>query len=209
MLEEEKVTPEGGQEPSGEEPKKASKKQEAKMELYDWIQCVVGALVVGILIFMFGVRVVNVQGHSMEPTLLDTDMILTSNLFYTPKNGDVVVFQTDTYGADPLVKRVIAVGGQTVDIDFDAGVVYVDGVALDEPYIAEPTYTPEDFTGEVTVPEGRLFLMGDNRNRSTDSRRSTIGMVDRRCVIGKVLCVVVPAADIVSGRDYGRIGSIY
>ncbi len=185
------------------------RKKNTRMELYDWLQCLIGALTAGILIFMFGIRVVNVKGHSMEPTLLDSDMILTSKLLYTPKNGDVVVVQTDSYGPEPLVKRVIATGGQTVDIDFENGVVYVDGAALDEPYIAEPTNTREDFYGEVTVPDGCLFLMGDNRNRSTDSRTSSIGMVDERCVIGKVLFIVSPAESPFYGRDLGRIGSIY
>lgn len=189
------------------------KKDEEKMELYDWVQCIVGALVVGILIFMFCVRVVNVDGSSMWPTLHDEDMILTTNFLYTPKPGDVVVFQTDSYDPSPLVKRVIAIEGQTVDIDFEAGIVYVDGVAMDEPYIAEPTTTRSDFEGPVTVPEGCLFVMGDNRNRSTDSRRATIGMVDERCVIGKVLMIVFPSDKGSLGetveRDMSRIGSIY
>ena len=188
-------------------------KSGGKMELYDWIQCVVGALVLGILIFMFGIRVVNVKGSSMWPTLHTEDKILTTNFFYDPKPGDVVVVQTDSYGPDPLVKRVIAVEGQTVDIDFEKGIVYVDGVALDEPYINEATNVRDEFPGEVTVPEGCMFLMGDNRNRSTDSRHASIGMVDERCVIGKVLMVVVPSdrdenKNLIP-RDYSRIGSIY
>lgn len=180
-----------------------------KMELYDWIQCIVGALVIGILIFMFCIRVVNVDGTSMWPTLHDTDMILTTNFLYDPKPGDVVVFQTDTYDQSPLVKRIIATEGMTVDIDFEQGIVYVDGKALDEPYIAEPTITRSDFEGPVTVPEGCLFVMGDNRNHSTDSRRSTIGMVDERCIIGKVLMVVFPAGSGSEKRDFDRLGSIY
>ncbi len=190
-----------------------TKKDDGRMEIFDWFQCIIGALVAGILIFMFGIRVVNVKGRSMFPTLHDADMILTTNLFYTPKAGDVVVLQTDTYGPDPLVKRVIATGGQTVDIDFERGIVYVDGVALDEPYIAERTTVREDFTGPVEVPEGCIFLMGDNRNHSTDSRQANIGMVDKRCVIGKVLLIVFPSNLDEYGnktsRDLSRIGSIY
>ncbi len=198
-------------EAAGEGEKKPGDKRErsGRMELYDWIQCFVGALVVGIVIFMFGIRVVNVKGHSMVPTLLNSDRIVTSDLFYTPKAGDIVVLQTDTYGPEPLVKRIIATAGQTVDIDFEKGVVYVDGAALDEPYVAAPTTTREDFQGPVTVPEGCLFLMGDNRNESTDSRRATIGMVDKRCVIGKVLFVILPAAGPDGSRDLGRLGSVY
>ncbi len=185
----------------------------AKMELYDWVQCIVGALVLGIIIFMFGVRVVNVKGSSMYPTLHTQDKILTTNLFYTPKPGDIVVVQTNTYGPEPLVKRVIAVGGQTVDIDFDAGVVYVDGEAQDEPYVNSPTTQREDFVGPVTIPEGSMFLMGDNRNRSSDSRSSDIGLVDERCVIGKVLMIVFPSNlgeyyEPVK-RELSRLGSVY
>ena len=193
--------------------KKAEAKKDSKMELYDWIQCVVVALVVGILVFMFLLRVVNVKGNSMYPTLHDEDKILTTNFLYTPKPGDVVVVQTDSYGPEPLVKRVIATEGQTVDIDFEKGIVYVDGEALDEPYINAPTMEREDFSGPVTEPEGCLFLMGDNRNRSTDSRTESIGMVDTRCVIGRAVMIVYPSQisdDIGSRgkRDLSRIGSI-
>ena len=86
------------------------------------------------------------MGSSMYPTLEDGDKILVSNLFYKPKQGDIIVFRKDEYREEPLVKRIIAVEGQTVDIDFELGIVYVDGEALDEPYIAEPTTDPEDFT---------------------------------------------------------------
>ncbi len=193
--------------------KKKKNADEDRMELYDWIQCVIGALVVGILVFMFLVRVVNVDGSSMWPTLHHGDMILTTNFLYTPKNGDVVVFQTDTYGSEPLVKRIIATGGQTVRIDPVTGDVYVDGKLLSEPYIADAIENPGDFTEETTVPEGCLFLMGDNRNHSTDSRDGRIGFVDERCVIGKVLMVVFPsdkgALEEDIQRDLSRLGSIY
>ncbi len=193
--------------------RKKKNADEDRMELYDWIQCVIGALVVGILVFMFLVRVVNVDGSSMWPTLHHGDMILTTNFLYTPKNGDVVVFQTDSYGSEPLVKRIIATGGQTVRIDPVTGDVYVDGKLLSEPYIADTIENPGDFTEETTVPEGCLFLMGDNRNHSTDSRDGRIGFVDERCVIGKVLMVVFPsdkgALEEDIGRDLSRLGSIY
>jgi len=181
---------------------------DGKLELYDWIQSVVFALVIGILVFIFIGRVVTVDGSSMYPTLHNADKIITSDLFYTPKNGDIVVFQTDVYGADALVKRVIATAGQTVDIDFDRGVVTVDGEALDEPYVNELTYTRESFSGPLTVPEGYLFVMGDNRNASEDSRSDRVGLVDTRCVIGKVLFIALPGKDA-GGRDLGRIGSPY
>lgn len=207
-LEAENDTAEASSDERGKKSSKDSVSDDTKLELYDWVQCIVSALVVGILIFIFVARVVSVDGSSMYPTLYDTDKLITSNLFYTPKQGDVIVFQTDSYGKEPLVKRVIAVGGQTVDIDFDAGVVYVDGEALDEPYVNVPTYEREDFPGEVTVPAGCLFVMGDNRNASTDSRSDMVGFVDERCIIGKVLLIVFPG-QTAEGRTWSRIGSVY
>ena len=185
-----------------------NRKPESKIELYDWVQCIVVALIVGILVFMHGFRIVNVDGLSMYPTLQHADKIITSDLFYSPEVGDIVVVQTDTYGQDPLVKRIIAVGGQTVDIDFELGIVYVDGVALDEPYVNSLTLEREDFSGPITIPEGYLFLMGDNRNRSTDSRSNMVGLVDERCIIGKVYFILFPGADN-GARDWSRIGSVY
>ena len=128
----------------------------------------------------------------MNPTLVNGDKIIVSNLFYDPKPGDIIVFRKDEYRDEPLVKRVIAVEGQTVNIDFERGIVYVDGEPIDEPYIAEPTKEPLDFTGEITVDEGCVFVMGDNRNHSTDSRYSLIGQVDERCIMGKVYFTLFP-----------------
>ncbi len=184
------------------------KKSEEKLELYDWVQCIVVALVAGIMFFIFCARIVKVEGHSMVPTLQDGDKIVTTKLFYTPKAGDIVVVQTNTFGPKPIVKRIIATGGQTVNIDFDEGIVYVDGVALDEPYTNDLTYKREDFTGEVTVPEGCLFLMGDNRNNSTDSRSNDIGMVDERCIIGKVCFVAIPMSEDGRSLEWSRIGGV-
>lgn len=191
--------------------KRAPSKDDGRMELYDWVQCIVTALVAGVLVFLFIGRVIGVIGPSMMQTLQQGDRIITSNLFYTPKAGDIVVVKKASFGDEPIVKRVIATGGQTVDIDFEAGVVYVDGTALDEPYTNTPTTLQEDFDGPVTVPEGCLFLMGDNRNSSTDSRSASIGMVDRRCVIGKVLFVLIPGTGLTGtdARDWSRFGSVY
>lgn len=177
------------------EPKKTEKpKLYIPAEIYDWVQSIMMALVVCILVFMFIGRGVDVIGQSMLPTLewyedangnVTNDKLFISNLFYTIKNGDIVVFRDEGFRDEPLVKRVIAVAGQTVDIDFEQGIVYVDGQALDEPYTNAPTYQKENFDGEVTVPEGYLFVMGDNRNNSTDSRDDRIGFVDVRCLLGK------------------------
>lgn len=184
-------------------------KDSGGMELYDWVQCLVAALLCGILVFMFVGRIIGVDGSSMFPTLHHTDKIITSNLFYEPDNGDIVVLQTDSFGPDPIVKRIIATEGQTIDIDFYTGTVYVDGEALQEDYIADLTYTPEDFTGEMTVPEGCVFVMGDNRNASTDSRTASIGMVDERCIIGKVYFILIPGTEADGSRDWSRFGSVY
>jgi len=169
-------------------------------ETYDWIQCVVYALVFCVLLFVFIVRLVDVSGTSMVPTLQDSDKMVVSNLFYTPEQGDIIIFKKLEYKDEALVKRVIATEGQTVDIDFDKGIVYVDGTALDEPYTAEPTYNQLNFEGPQTVPEGCVFVMGDNRNNSTDSRDSRIGMVDTRLIIGKVYFRAFP---------FTSFGSVY
>ena len=182
-------------------PAQAEVKLSPRAEIYEWIRSIITALIIVVILFVFFVRIVDVVGPSMNPTLYDGDKLVVSNLFYTPKNGDIVIFRKETYKPEALVKRVIATEGQTVDINFDKGIVYVDGVALEEPYIAEPTYNRLDFTGEMTVPEGCIFVMGDNRNDSSDSRRATIGMVDERMVVGKVLFVAFPLDSM--GNPYG------
>ena len=164
----------------------------SRAEVYDWIQCIIFALVFCVLLFVFAVRMVNVVGHSMVPTLEQSDKVVISNLFYHPKQGDVVVLRKQTLMQEPIVKRIIATEGQTVDIDFDDGVVYVDGKALDEPYVNEPVHDRENFEGKITVPEGCVFVMGDNRNDSTDSRSSLISCVDKRYIMGKVLLRILP-----------------
>ncbi|MBP3484844.1 MAG: signal peptidase I [Oscillospiraceae bacterium] len=170
-------------------------------EVYEWIQCLAFALIFCVIVFVFFFRLVDVVGDSMNPTLENADKMLVSDLFYKPKQGDIVIFRKDEYKSEALVKRVIATEGQTVEIDFNKGRVYVDGVLLDEPYIAEPTINQIDFTGVQVVPEGCVFVMGDNRNESTDSRDSRIGMVDERLIIGKVLFTVFPLDHI--GSPYG------
>ena len=165
----------------------------SRKEAYEWIQCLSGALIFCVVIFVFFIRVIDVRGTSMNPTLNNQDKMLVSGLFYKPEAGDIVVFKKDSYSPDKaLVKRVIATEGQEINIDFDKGIVYVDGAAIEEDYIAELTRTKLDFIGPKTVPEGCVFVMGDNRNMSTDSRDKDIDMVDERLIIGKVYCVLFP-----------------
>ncbi len=181
----------------------------ARMELYDWLQCIVSAILCGILIFVFVGRVIGVDGSSMLNTLHDTDKIVMSNLFYTPKYGDIVVLKTEAFGQTPLVKRVIATEGQIVDIDFNTGEVSINGRVIEEFYIRELTTEQLDFNGPVTVPKGDVFVMGDNRNASTDSRSNLVGMVDTRQILGKVLFVLIPGKNVDGKRSWNRIGSVY
>ncbi len=194
------IWPEKGEFPVEEERKQAPN---PKKEIYNWAQALVMALVLFVLLFTVAFRVTGVDGDSMNPTLEDGERLLVSNFFYTPKPGDVVIFTIKGLRFEgypdrdmALVKRVIATGGQTVTIDFERGEVSVDGVLLEEPYIAEPTTTQEDMDLQTTftVPEGKLFVMGDNRNRSTDSRDGRIGMVDERYVLGRVLLRLLPTS---------------
>jgi signal peptidase I len=186
------------------------KKRASLAEAYDWLQCIVSAMLICVLVFVFLARVVGVIGSSMNPTLNDGDMLIISDLFFTPKQGDIVVLRKESFKDEPLVKRVIAVAGQTVDIDFSEGVVYVDGKALEEDYVAEPTLRQLDFSGPVTVPEGFVFLMGDNRNDSTDSRSNRIGFVDVRYIMGKAYLLILPGADpVTEKKQMGRIGWLY
>ena len=182
-------------------------------DLYEWIQSLVGSVLVVVAIFTFGIRMLGVDGHSMLNTLQHGDRLMVVNpIFYHDyKYGDIVILRkTGVFDNEPIVKRVIATGGQTVDIDFSEGVVYVDGEALEEDYIREPTYTAEGTEFPLTVPEGAIFVMGDNRNGSSDSRDYRLGTVDTRYVIGKAAFLIFPGPDYeTEKRDFKRIGVIW
>ena len=178
-------------------------------ELYEWLRSCVECVLVIVLVFTFVVRMMGVQGPSMRQTLQQGDrlLVLNSLLVREYNAGDIVIARKDTFSDDPIVKRIIAVGGQTVDIDFTSGTVYVDGTALEEDYINDRTYTFEGTEFPLVVPEGSVFLMGDNRNMSTDSREPRIGTVDTRYLIGKAVFLLFPGPDSVTNqRDFSRIG---
>lgn len=187
---------------------KRKEKTDWKQDLFDWLQLLVAVLVVVVGMFTFFVGIIGVEGSSMYPTLHNGDLMLVQRIAYTPEAGDVIVLRKDnTFEDRALVKRIIATGGQTVYIDYDANTVTVDGQVLEEPYLnyefdnnrygddylaltggQDPQYVNTEFT----VPEGYVFVCGDNRNYSSDSRGVLLGMVDERYVIGRVLMVFFP-----------------
>ena len=186
-------------------------KKDSGRELYEWVQALVCSVLAVVLLFTFVIRLIGVDGHSMVPTLQDGDrlLVLNSMLDDDYRSGDIVVLRKDTFLKDPIVKRVIATEGQTVHIDFSVGSVYVDGALLKENYINELTFLEEGTEFPLTVPENSIFVMGDNRNHSSDSRDSRLGTVDNRYVIGKAVFLAFPGFDQYSGeRSFGRIGAI-
>jgi len=165
------------------------------------------------IVFMLLFRMVIVSGSSMYSTLWDGDwLLLLSSVFYNePEYGDIIVASKDSFNdGEPIIKRVIATEGQTVDIDFEEGIVYVDGNALQEDYTYTLTTTPEGMDFPLTVEAGCIFVMGDNRDDSKDSRHPDIGLVDKREILGKALVLMFPGTDKgYADRDYSRIGVLY
>ncbi len=160
--------------------------------VYDWASAFLFALVFVVLVMTFCVRMVNVDGSSMMNTLQNEDKVIVTGLNYEPQVGDIVVISHGAELDKALVKRVIAVGGQTVDIDFETGEVTVDGIVIDEPYILGSTNVSADVEFPVTVTEGTVFVLGDNRPISKDSRYSEVGLIDVENIIGKVQLRVYP-----------------
>lgn len=179
--------------------------------LYCWIQALVTAVVGVVLLFTFGVRLISVNGPSMQDTLYTGDELLVLNaMFCDFKAGDVVVindYNAESPLNETLVKRIVAVGGQTVDIDFGEGIVYVDGEALDEPYAKEPTWSATGLQYPITLAEDEVFVMGDNRNHSSDSRDSRLGPVKEGYLQGKALLLLIPGkTPEIDKADWGRLG---
>ena len=188
-------------------------------DIYSLLHDLVYILAAITLVFVFCVRLVGVNGDSMLPTLHNGDYLaLQSNVIMGDlKPGDIIVARKLSFeNGEPIVKRVIATEGQTVDIRYDEsgyGTVYVDGEPIDEPYIREamlPAYSGSNATPlPLTVEEGCVFVMGDNRNDSSDSRRASIGQIHLDQVLGKVLIIVFPGEDPATGeRDFSRFGTV-
>ena len=185
---------------------KPKTKKEKIAKFFDAVEVVAVAVVIVLVIFTFLGRLSTVEGDSMYDTLEDGERLIISNFFYTPKTGDIVVFQqSGKYFEKPLVKRVIATEGQTLKIDFEKWTVWVDGEVLDEIYVtyeygkkmkqdsyAEMYADIMNENGEITIPKGYIFVMGDNRNHSSDSRFNGVGLVRVEDIMGRAIFRLFP-----------------
>ncbi len=171
--------------------------------IYDIASILMSAFVLLTFVFTFVFRVVGVIGESMQDTVFQGDWLLTSQKS-SYESGDIVVITQPNYFHEPLIKRVIAVGGQVIDIDYTTSTVYVDGKAIDEPYRKEQTMYSgySDTIFPYKVPEGLLFVMGDNRNNSTDSRSHMVGPIDERYILGRAAVRVLHTGDSFQLGDF-------
>ena len=204
--------PESYKQPANEQIKTDSKNNQRKRKtedddeisipslLFDIVETLSIATCAVVLLFVSLFRIAVVSGPSMQKTLFDGDVLIVSDIAFEPKYGDIVVFQKldSRLKEEAVVKRVIATEGQTVDIDFDTWTVYVDNVAIDESkylYLAPDAKRTTDIDFPITLSEGQLFVMGDNRNHSTDSRESAVGLIDERTVFGRVIMRISPLSE--------------
>ena len=200
-------------------PEEENKQGKAQKTILSYLHDLVFGLVAVLLLFMLVFRVIVVSGSSMEQTLYNGDCIilLSSVLYNEPKQGDIVVINKYSYeNGKTIIKRVIATEGQTVEFDFEKRLVFVDGVQLEEDYAyyfddREMAHGDIQSPYSVVVDEGCVFVMGDNRNNSLDSRSSVIGQVDCREILGKALFLAFPGMGQGEdeARNFKRIGVLW
>ena len=164
--------------------------------VYDAVATLESAVIILILLFSLVLRPAAVIGDSMLPNFSGGDRVACVHSFSGYERGDVIIISHATRKDESIIKRVIAVGGDTVDIDFYKGTVSGNGQVLDEPYVNAPVHDRENFEGKITVPKGSVFVMGDNRNASTDSRDARLGCVDTRYIMGRVYFTLFPVKNI-------------
>ena len=168
----------------------------AKREVLEWIGSIAIAIVIALVLRNYVITFVRVDGDSMLPTLVNNERLIVIRLGYTPKQGDIIILDPPN-GRGPYVKRVIGMPGQTVTID--DGKLYIDGKLQDEDYVNNATF-PTSGQSEFLVPEDSVFVLGDNREISRDSRASDVGFIKYNKVLGKVVCRVWP---------FNKFGSVY
>lgn len=172
-------------------------------KLVDIVSIIASSIIAIMVIFTFVFRIVGVSGPSMMDTLNNDDWLMVSAFITEPERGDIVIVTQPNSFDEPIVKRVIAVGGDTIDIDFDTASVYVNGEKLNEPYLGSPTTNDEyAWNYPITLKEGQVFVMGDNRQHSTDSRSADIGLIDENYILGQVMVRFSPIADFKVFGDY-------
>ena len=175
-------------------PEQAKKNKSKWLKIFDLCRSLATAIVIIFVVFTFICRPTSVVGTSMLPTLNNGDWLITmpkADYVY----GDIVVVTQPNVHNEPLIKRVIATEGQKIDINFASGQVMINNKTIDEPYIADLTKTASDVTFPLVVPEGKVFVMGDNRNHSSDSRSSGVGFIDTRYILGKAQFRILPFGD--------------
>ncbi len=183
---------------SGERELKISpvREDEPALSLIEWVECIASAVIIVVLLSTFIFRLITVEGDSMLNTLQNGNRVVISNLFYEPAQDDIIVFSTHIDGNKPFIKRIIATAGQTVNIDYNSDTITVDGKVYADGHAAQDMFAAGDISFPVTVPEGCVFVMGDNRNHSMDSRYSKVGMIETNRILGRLIVRIFPFSEI-------------